>query len=494
MLHAILRPSFRWLGVLVALSCWLVSLWLPAQASTPRHYSDLTFPPLPELRVPAYDRFRLANGLTVYLVEDHELPLVSGSTLVRVGSRWEPLAQTGLAAVTGEALREGGTTQHPAAVLDRLLEERGASIESSIGTTSGAVSFNALSENFAAVLGWFGEVIQSPAFEPAKLDLIKTQIRGNIARRNDDPGSIASREFSKLIYGSTSPYARTVEYETLGKISREDAIAFYERYVRPENMILGVVGDFDRAKARQAIEAVFGSWSGAAKPREPLPPLPEVAQSTVGGLFAIDRPQLTQSTILLGHLGGRVDSADYPALTVTNDVLNGFGGRLFNELRSRQGLAYSVYGVWDAEYDYPGTFIAGGQTRTEATVPLIQGLFSEIDRLRREPIEPRELTFAKESALNSFIFNFADPGQVLSRLMTYEYYGYPADFLFRYQQGVKETTIEQVQRVARTYLDPAKAVVVVVGNQSAMKPPLTEIAPVRAIDVTIPADPFAAKS
>jgi zinc protease len=132
-------------------------------------------------------------------------------------------------------------------------------------------------------------------------------------------------------------------------------------------------------------------------------------------------------------------------------------------------------------------FIAGGQTRSEATVPLIQAIKGEIEQLRTTPITPKELAYAKEGTLNSFVFNFQDPSQTLSRLMRYEYYGYPEDFLFRYQQGVEATTIDDVQRVAQTYLQPEQIVTLVVGNREAIQPPLTSLSTnVTSLDVTIP--------
>jgi zinc protease len=161
-------------------------------------------------------------------------------------------------------------------------------------------------------------------------------------------------------------------------------------------------------------------------------------------------------------LGGQFNSPDYPALDVLNGVLNGFGGRLFNSVRSRQGLAYSVYGSWSPRYDYPGVFFAGGQTRSEATVPFIKGIQTEIEKLKSELVTPAELAYAKDSVLNSFVFNFENPSQTLSRLMRYEYYGYPADFLFRYQKAVEATTAADVQRVAQTYLKPENLVTLVV--------------------------------
>lgn len=296
---------------------------------------------------------------------------------------------------------------------------------------------------------------------------------------------IAGREFQKLIYGESSPYARTVEYSTLDKINRDDLIGFYGQYFHPENIILGINGDFESDKMRSLIEEKFGKWSPQSQP--PKPVVPTASQAKSGGVFFINQPQLTQSYVQMGHLGGLLNSPDYASLDVLNQVMNGFGGRLFNEVRSRQGLAYSVYSFWSPNFDYPGTFVAGGQTRSDATVPFIKSVRAEIELLRNKPITATELAFAKDQVLNSFVFKFQAPVQTLSRLMRYEYFGYPADFLFRYQQGVKATTIEDVQRVAQKYLQPDQLVTLVVGNNSAIQPPLSSVsAEVTSLDITIP--------
>jgi zinc protease len=190
---------------------------------------------------------------------------------------------------------------------------------------------------------------------------------------------------------------------------------------------------------------------------------------------------------MLGHLGGRLDSPDYPALSVLNGVLNGFGGRLFNQVRSRQGLAYSVYGVWNPNYDYLGTFMAGGQTRSETTVAFIKSILAEIERLRTTPISEEELANAKDSILNSFVFNFQSPSQTLARLMRYEYFGYPEDFIFKYQEAVKATTVADIQRVAQKYLQPEKIVTLVVGDTETIDPPLSSLGvEVKTVDISIP--------
>jgi zinc protease len=479
------KQGFLWLSLaLIAILCLLV-MRLPAVAQTPLHYSELEFPPLPEVQLPEYERYELDNGMVVYLVEDRDLPLVNGTAIIRSGSRFEPNNKIGLAQLTGEVMRSGGTQTHSADELNLILEQKAASVETNIDLTSGSASFSTLTEDLDSVFSLFAEVIRQPAFESEKFTLAKNQQKGAIARRNDDPQEIAQREFDRIIYGQASPYGRIVEYATLDNISREDAIAFYREYVRPDGMILGIVGDFDSEQMKQRIARAFGDWQVDA----PLPPLdvPMATQKYQNGVFVIDRPQLTQSNVFLGHLGGKFDNPDYPVLSVINGVLNGFGGRLFNEVRSRQGLAYSVYGAWNPNYDFDGTFIGGGQTQSNGTVPFIQAILTEIEKLRTTLVTEKELTDAKESILNSFVFNFQDPSQTLSRLMRYEYFGYPEDFIFQYQEAVKNTTAEELLAAAQTYLQPDKIVTLVVGNNAAINPPLSSLSQkITTVDISIP--------
>ena len=476
--------QFRTVGLILITTLLVLVFRLPAVAQTPKHYTDLEFPLLAEISLPEYERYELTNGMVVYLMEDHQLPLVKGSALIKTGSRLEPAPKVGLAQTTGSLMRLGGTQQHSANEINQLLEQRAARVEVGIGTSSGRAGINTLSEDFETVFNLFSEELQEPAFSPQLLGFIKNQQQGGIDRRNDDPGSIASRELGKLIYGEDSPYARTIEYETIDNITRDDVVAFYEQYVRPENIILGVVGDFEPNTMKSLIENTLGKW----QPNTPEPEIniPSAQQKQGQGVFFVNQPQLNQSNVLLGHLGGKFDSPDYPALSVVNGLLNGFGGRLFNDLRSRKGLAYTVYGFWSAGYDYPGVFIAGGQTASQTTVKFITSLLDEIKRVQTTAISSDELDYAKESILNSFVFKFENPSQTLSRLTTYEYYGYPQDFIFEYQKGVKATTIEDVQRVAQEYLKPENIVTLVVGNEEEINPPLSQLGQtVKSIDVTI---------
>ncbi|NCJ07017.1 insulinase family protein [Synechococcales cyanobacterium C] len=446
---------------------------VPVRAATPRHYTELTFPALPEIQLPDYERFQLDNGLVVYLMENHELPLVAGTVMIHTGSRFDPPDKVGLADVTGTVIRAGGTQSHDANTLNRLLEQRAAAVEVSVGQAMGSARFSALSEDLESVFGLFAEVLQSPRFPQDQIDLALSQGRGAISRRNDTPDSISGREFPKLIYGADSPFARTQEYETLAAITRTDLVQFYQTYFHPDQMILGIVGDFEPRGMKQLIQAQFGDWPASSTPLAETPP-PVVPRSP-GGVFLVEQPQLTQSTVQLGHLGVRLDDPDMFALYVINEALNSFGGRLFDEVRSRQGLAYSVYALWRPQYDYPGLFVGGGQTRSETTVAFIEAVKAEFEKLRTTPISEQELQQAKDSILNSFVFNFQDPAQTLVRLMRYEYFDYPDDYIFQYQRAVKAMTANQVLQAAQAHLHPDQLVTLVVGNPQTMQPDLTAL-------------------
>ncbi len=480
-----LKKSFVYTLVLTFSFLLLTFNYSWAASGEAKHYTDLQLPPLPEVKLPKYERYVLSNGMVVYLMEDHELPLVSGTAAIRTGDRFEPAEKVGLAQFVGTVMRTGGTKEHTPDQLNELLEARAAQVETGIGESMGTANFQSLSEDLESVFGLYAEVLRTPVFAPEKLELAKTQESGSISRRNDSPDEIAQREFKKIVYGKTSPYARITEFTTLSNITRDDLVKFYNSYFYPNNMILGIAGDFNSQKMKSLIQAKFGDWKPSPTPIKPQ--LPEVNQASTGGVYFVNQPQLTQSNVLIGHLGGQFNSPDYAALDVLNGVLNGFGGRLFNEVRSRQGLAYSVYGYWNPKFDFPGMFIAGGQTRSDATVQFVKAIQAEIKRLQSEPVTANELAFAKDSTLNSFVFNFQDPAQTLSRLIRYEYYGYPADFLFTYRKQVEATTIADVQKVAQKYLKPDNLVTLVVGNQTAINPPLSQLATkVTPIDVTIP--------
>jgi zinc protease len=249
-------------------------------AAAQKRYSDLEYPPLRDLQLPEVDRTVLPNGLVLYLVEDHTLPRVQGFALIRTGARFEPADKIGLASVMGQAMRTGGTESRPGEEIDRMLENVGASVETSVGRNSATASVFALREDLALVLEILSDLVQNPAFPEDKIELATVQQRTGIARRNDNVSQIAGREFSKLLYGADNPYARHTEYETIAAISRDDLIAFHERYFRPNQTILGLWGDFEVAEAKALVEEQFGSWPRGEVDLPALPEVPAGASTT----------------------------------------------------------------------------------------------------------------------------------------------------------------------------------------------------------------------
>lgn len=482
-IHPRRAPLFL-LGLLLLLAS------LPATAQ--KNYKELAYPPLRDLTLPPVERVELPNGLVLYLVEDHTLPKVEGYALIKTGDRFEPADKVGLASILGQAMRTGGTTSRSGEEIDRLLENVGASVETRIGTEAATASLFALKEDLPLAVEILADLLQHPALPQDKIGLALVQERSAIARRNDNVGSIAGREFTKLLYGPDSPYARHTEYETIDNISREDLVAFHRRYFHPNQTILGLWGDFDPAEAKAEVERSFSSWS---RQEVTLPPLPAVSAAAKGSLNFVQKDDVNQTNLRIGHLGGRLDDPDYYALNVMAEILGGgFSSRLVRRVRTDLGLAYAVIGVWNADYDHPGAFWIRVDTKSESTVRAIREVVQEVRHITEEPVSEEELRVAKEGILNSFVFNFDTTGEIVRRLMNYEYFGYRRDFLERFKANIEKVTAEDVLRAARTHVRPDQLVILAVGRQQDFDQPLMVLGEVNTIDVTIPEPEAAAEA
>ena len=443
-----------------------------------------TFPPLKELKLPKIERVVLKNGMVVYLVEDHELPLIEASALIRVGSKYEPLDKIGLAEITGRVLRTGGTKTKTGDQIDEELESIAAEISTYIDVSEGGAYMSAMKESFDQALSIFADILINPVFSEDKIELAKLEQKTAISRRNDNPMAIANREFIKLVYGPKSPYARHPEYETIDNIKREDIIAFHKKYFHPNNVILGVWGDFKTKEMIKKLERVFKDWKHE---KIDFPPEPEVKVDLKPSVNLIRKTDVNQTNIRIGHIGIRRDNPDYFALQVLNEILGGgFSSRLFKKVRSELGLAYAVWGAFIANYDHPGLFFAGCSTKSASTCQAIKAVINEIKKIVEEGVNDDELKKAKDSILNSFVFNFDTKREIVERLMTYEYYGYPSDFLQKYKRNIEKVTKEDVLRVAKKYVHPDKLIILAVGNDKDFDCPLSEFGPVNEIDITIP--------
>ncbi len=466
----------------VVVGCGL--LWSGCAGEPARSYTKLKYPKLQDVQVPDVERVTLPNGMRLFLLEDHELPLISISVRIRTGSAYEPADKVGLASITGEVMRTGGTTTKTGDQLDEELESIAASVETSIGLNSGSASMSVLKQDLDTGLAILADVLMQPAFREDKIQLAKMQQRSMISRRNDDVGSIADREFGKLIYGPASVYARLEEYATIDAISRDDLVAFHKKFYGPNNAMLALWGDFDTKQMIEKIEKAFKGWE---KVDLDLPEVPKVQYEFRKTVNVVRKDDVNQSNVYLGHIGGLMSDPDYFALIVMNRILGGgFTGRLFKNVRSREGLAYSVFGAYSANYEYPGEFYVGCQTKSQSTVYAIRAMIKEVQKMQEAEVTDEELALAKDSFLNSFVFNFDTKGEIVNRLMTYEYFGYPADFLQKTKQNVEKATKADVLRVAKKHLQPDKVQILAVGRPDDFDEPLSALGPVSEIDITIP--------
>jgi zinc protease len=470
--------------VLIALGVLILAVGLPGYAQTT--WQQIPIPPLPAFHPWEPKRIELPNGMVIFLLEDHELPLIEGVTRIRGGSREEPANKTGLLDIYGEVWRTGGTKTQTGDQLDDFLEVRAARVETGNSADSTTISLSCLKGDFEEVFKVLVELLREPEFRHDKVDLAQKEAFDTISRRNDDVNEIASRESTKLAYGPKNPYARQMEYATIAAISRQDLIDWYNTHVSPNNIILGLSGDFDAATMEAKLRQIFGAWpKGAAWEKKDLEFHPAKP-----GYYLISKDDVNQSNVRMVGLGTTRNDPDYFAIEVFNEAFGGsFSSRLLRTIRTAQGLAYAVGGGIGTAFDHPGILRLALGTKTGTTVESILALDVQIDDLTKNPISNEEIQQAKDTILNSFVFQFDSPKKVLRERMAYEFYGYPADFLAKYRQGIEKVGTADVARVAAKYMHKDQLAVLVVGKPAEFDKPLTSLGPVTNIEINIPPPP-----
>ncbi len=479
------------MNLAVVTALLLGSLFFAAPPSTSAQtttWKQIPIPQLPEFKPKQPKRVELSNGMVIFLQEDHELPLIGGYARIRGGSVSEPADKVGLIDIYGEVWRTGGTKTQTGDQLDDFLEVRAAKVETGPGPDSTSISFSCLKGDLDDVFKAFVDVLQNPEFRAEKIEIAQKGEADSISRRNDDVGEISHRESVKLAYGPDNPYARVPEYATISAITRQDLIDWHSKYVHPNNMIVGISGDFDSAAMESRLRAAFDSW-----PKGPTTPKPDVKYSAAKpGYYLIPKDDVNQSNIRMVALGITRDNPDYYAISVFNEAFGGgFSSRLFNDIRTKRGLAYGVSGGVGANFGHPGIQQVGMGTKSKSTVEAVQAVRENIDNLTTQPITDDEIQHAKDAILNTFIFRLDSPDKILGERLTYEFYGYPADWLDKYQAEIKKVTPADVNRVATKYMHKDQMAVLVVGNTKEFDKPLSTLGEVKTIDITIPGVPEA---
>ncbi len=461
---------------------------VPLVSAQATNWKQIPIPQLPVFKPKQPKRLELSNGMVIFLQEDHELPLIGGTARIRGGSVNEPASKTGLIDIYGEVWRTGGTKTQTGDQLDDFLEVRAAKVETGGGPDSTSISFSCLKGDLDDVFKVFVDVLQNPEFRSDKIDIAKKGEADGISRRNDDVSEIAHREAIKLAYGADNPYARVAEYATVAAVTRQDLIDWHGKYVHPNNIILGISGDFDSAAMEARLRAAFESW-----PKGSTPPKNDIQYSSAKpGYYLIPKDDVNQSNIRMVAMGTTRDNPDYYAISVFNEAFGGgFSSRLFNDIRTKRGLAYGVGGGIGTNFGHPGILQISIGTKSQSTIESIQATDQDIDALAQQPITDDEIQRAKDAILNAFIFRLDSPDKILAERMTYEYYGYPPDWLDKYQAEIKKVTAADVNRVAAKYLHKDQLAVLVVGNTKDFDKPLSTLGSVKNIDITIPPPPAA---
>lgn len=453
----------------------------PAWGQTPPHYTQLSFPEISDWPKVEPETFSLPNQARLLVIEDHELPLVQIKIFIRTGEVLVPQGLEGLAQVMGEALRSGGSEAYAPDELNALLENKAADLSVSGDFESTQVTLNLLRRDLEDVLPVLGDLLAHPRFPEEKIALAKKQVLTEIARRNDDQQEVAFREFKRLVYGPESVYGRLPQVETVQQIDREDIKSFYAQGFTGANMLIGVVGDVSADEVRDLMADSLEAVPAGERTELEFPPV-EVSKKPDQKF--IDMSGVNQISILMGHEGGLRRDEDYAALQVMNSILSqGFSSRLFQNLRTRMGLAYSVYGNYGSKAFYPGVFLAGLKTKSANMVRAVEALKNEIEALHTKGVTKAELRRAREEFLNSLVFRYETPKDILDRHLYYAYRDMPLDSFEQLVTEIKEVQVQDVNRVASEHLHPDRLQVLMVGNQEMVKNQLAEFPDMEIVEL-----------
>ena len=411
-------------------------------------------------------RFVTASGITVLFLEQHYLPIVEVHAMLKVGSAQDPPDKAGLANLVANLLDEG-TTSRSSKQLAEQIDFVGGSIETKTSEDFTTASVRVLRKDMDVGASLLADILQHPAFHKQEFERIRNHILGEIVSDNDDPGHVAAKAFNQLVFHG-HPYRWPVNgtEDTLTKVTLADVQNFYAKEYLSNQTILAIVGDLTYDQATALVQAHFSTWKKGTPPARALKKPNPIERRTV----QLIEKDLTQSTIMLGHPGISRTNPDYYAVTVMNYILGagGFSSRLMDSIRDKQGLAYGVMSHFDARL-MPGAFMVNLQTRSEATNQAITGVLNELKSMREAPVTDQELAEAKSFIMGSFPLRFDSTAKLAQVLAQVEFYGLGLDYFTQYPKWIERVTKEDVQRVAKQYLDPQRYALVVVGDLAKAK-------------------------
>jgi zinc protease len=437
--------------------------------------------PEPTFRPPPWKRFKLKNGLEVFLVEFHDLPLVNFNLMVKMGGAANPPDRAGLADLTAHMLDEGTKTRSALGIADELAG-LGASLSTGSTWDASNVSLQTLSKNLDPALKVFADVVQNPAFDDKEFARVRDNLLTAITRRKDSPPTVANLALVRLLYGGKHPYGWPMAgvEASIKKLAIADLKSFYDTAYRPNNTALIVAGDTTEPALRAKLEASFGKWRGKKVAPKKLPTPSSAATATK--VFLIDKADAPQSSIRVGTVGIERTNPDYYAVTIMNLVLGGGFYRLDLNLREGKGWTYGARSMFETRKT-PGPFSAGGEFVALHTSDAVGEILKEIGGMRDADITDAELQRAKDQLVKSYPARFATRANVAAQLAELAVFGLPDSTITEYTAKIAAVTKDDVRRVARRYLDPGRFTIVVVGDQKTLSVPLAKIAPFELRDL-----------
>ena len=447
-----------------------------AFAQVPPDRSTAPVPgPAPTLRLPAIHKRALSNGLPVWVVELHEVPVVQIGLVLLAGGNADPAGKFGLASMTSAMLDEGAGKRSALEIADAI-DYLGASLSTTSSFDAAAVRLWVPVSRLSQALPVMADVVLRPTFPPEELERLRKERLTSMLQARDDPSSVASLSFPKIVFGQHR-YGVSLAGTptTVGAFSAEDVRAFYQSHYRPDAATLIVVGDVQADAVVAQLESAFGAWKpqGAVSPVNPPPSAPQLGARQV---YIIDKPGAPQSQIVIGAVGVARSTPDYFALQVMNTVLGGsFTSRLNQNLREEHGYTYGAGSGFSMRLA-PGPFQAQAGVQTEVTAEALKEFFNELNGILK-PVPADELARAKNYVALGFPGEFETAAQISARLEELFVYKLPADYFERYVQNIQAVTAADVQRVAQQYVVPGKFAVVVVGDRKTIE------APVRALNL-----------
>jgi len=422
-------------------------------------FSELSFTP-PEA---ARARSVLSNGTPVYVVEDPSLPLVDLQVIIRVGAYLVPVGKEGVAEAVGSQIRAAGVEDRSPEAFDEEVAFLAADMSTSIGNTQGSASFNCLTKDLEQVMELFFHMLRKPAFDQKRLEIYRSQVLQNLARRNDSTDSIESREWQRLLRGPEHFTNDKVTKGVVEGITREDLTAFHLKHFHPGNFIISVSGDVKRERVLALLEKHLAGWKsqGGEAAKIPAPGVPASP-----GVYMVDKPDVNQGRVGIGHIGVKRDHPDYFALRVMNHILGGGGfvSRIMSRVRSDEGLAYTARSSYDFGVYHPGIFRAYFQSKSESVAHAATLVLEEIEKIRTVPVKKAEIDNARNYMIEVFPRFFASASQVAGTFANEEFTGRSSDFFATYRDRIRAVTPAEILRVAKKHLVPEKLIILIVGN------------------------------